>query len=190
MHKLCDQGMVSFFLIFLIHELASKLPPSTPRNGGPVLCVFHKILDYCCGVCCLGGRLFASGFERIWQSTSCSQLPLHWHCSWSHSCSTKSWRWLLLRATWWLWFVMAIILLAWVLRCLCLASPCTICFWKQFDFWFIQSSNSFVRDLRSVCFSSVSELKQTDLRLRTKEFEPVNESEIKLFSETNGVWRC
>ena len=30
------------FLIFLTQELASKLPPSKPRNGGPTFCVFTR----------------------------------------------------------------------------------------------------------------------------------------------------
>ena len=48
--------------MLITQELASKLPPSKPRNGGPVSCVY-RILVFCFRAVWLGGNLFANGIS-------------------------------------------------------------------------------------------------------------------------------
>jgi hypothetical protein len=68
----CTQNWILFQKLFQYSLLKSSQASYLPASPAMVdqRFVYSQDLVHCCGVCCLGGRLFASGFQRIWQSLS------------------------------------------------------------------------------------------------------------------------
>ena len=68
-HTELDDVPASFF--YIPYSRARKQVTSQQaRQMRTSVFVLTKTLVRCCRVCCLGGRLFASGFQRIWLSMS------------------------------------------------------------------------------------------------------------------------
>ena len=68
----CTQNWILFQKLFQYSLLKSSQASYLPASPAMVdqRFVYSQDLVHCCGVCCLGGRLCASGFQRIWQSMS------------------------------------------------------------------------------------------------------------------------